>query len=114
MALGCHWIEAGLVDELEDRKRKDARLRQSLARRVLRGCDIKAHRASYYLWLTLPEDLRADRVAAGLAREGVLVTTAQPFAATPRVPHALRLAIGSISQEALEDALVKVRRAVLG
>ncbi|GAB7542022.1 aminotransferase-like domain-containing protein [Cupriavidus sp. 8B] len=114
VALGCHWIEAGLVDELEDRKRKDARLRQSLARRVLRGCDFEAHRSSYYLWLTLPEELRADRVAAGLEREGVLVTTAQPFAATPSVPHALRLAIGSISHEALEDALVKVRRAVLG
>ncbi|MGE8364773.1 PLP-dependent aminotransferase family protein [Cupriavidus sp.] len=112
VALGCHWIETGLVDDLEDRKRKDARLRQSLARRVLRGSDIVAHRSSYYLWLTLPEDLRADRVAAALEGEGVLVTTAEPFAVTPNVPHALRLAIGSISHEALEDALAKVRRAV--
>ncbi|MDF3836726.1 PLP-dependent aminotransferase family protein [Cupriavidus basilensis] len=114
VALGCHWIEAGLVDELEDRKRKDARQRQSLARRVLRGCAIAAHRSSYYLWLSLPEEMRADGVAAGLGREGVLVTTAEPFAATPNVPHALRLAIGSISHEALAEALTKVRRAVAG
>ena len=114
VALGCHWIEAGLVDGLEDRKRKDARRRQSRARRLLRGCAIAAPRAAYYLWRSLPEDLRADRIAADLAREGVLVTTAEPFAATPNVPHALRLAIGSISLEALEAALAKVRRAVAG
>lgn len=112
VALGCLWIESGTVDDLEDRKRKDARRRQSLARRILRGCAVVAHPSSYYLWLELPEDLRADRVAAGLEREGVLVTTAEPFTVTPHVPHALRLAIGSISTEALEDALRKVRRAV--
>lgn len=112
VALACHWIESGAVDALEDLKRKDARRRQSLARRILRGDAIVAHRSSYYLWLELPEDVRAEAVAADLERQGVLVTTAEPFAVTPHVPHALRLAIGSISLDALERALQKVRRAV--
>ncbi len=114
VALACQWIESGIVDTLEDRKRKDARRRQTLARRILRGCAIVAHPSSYYLWLEMPEDLRADRVAANLERDGVLVTTAEPFATTSNVPHALRLAIGSISLDALDDALRKVRRAVIG
>lgn len=114
VALGCLWIEAGIVDDLEDRKRKDARRRQSLARRILRGCRVTAHPSSYYLWLELEEDLRADQVVAALEHEGVLVTTAEPFAVGASVPHALRLALGSISMDALEQALRKVRRAVAG
>lgn len=114
VALACQWIESGIVDELEDQKRKDARRRQTLARRILRGAAIAAHPASYYLWLSMHDDLRPEQVASALERQGVLVTTAEPFSTTQSVPHALRLAIGSISPEALEAALQKVRREVLG
>ncbi|MDC8756417.1 PLP-dependent aminotransferase family protein [Janthinobacterium fluminis] len=114
VALGCDWIESGQVDALEERKRADARQRQSLARRALRGCAITAHPNSYYLWLTLPEEGRADGVAAQLQRQGVMVTTAEPFAATAHAPQALRLAIGSVASEALEAALRQVRLAALG
>ncbi|PRF33056.1 PLP-dependent aminotransferase family protein [Burkholderia multivorans] len=114
VALACQWIESGIVDTLEDQKRKDARRRQSLARRILRGGAIVAHPNSYYVWLELPDDLRADRVAADLERDGVLVTTAEPFSTTPNTRHALRLALGSLSLDALGDALHKVRRAVIG
>jgi DNA-binding transcriptional MocR family regulator len=113
VALACQWIESGIVDTLENQKRKDARRRQVLARRILRGGSIVAHPTSYYLWLEMPDDLRADRVAADLERDGVLVTTAEPFSTTPNTPHALRLAIGSLSLDALGDALHKVGRAVI-
>ncbi|MBO9680547.1 MAG: PLP-dependent aminotransferase family protein [Acidovorax sp.] len=114
VALTCQWIENGTVDALENQKRKDARRRQALARSILRGSDILAHPASYYLWLRMPEGLRADQVAADLERKGVLVTTAEPFATTSEAPHALRLALGSLSLDALESALQKVGRAVMG
>ncbi len=113
VALACEWITDGTVDALEDRKRKDARHRQLLARRILRDSSIVAHRSSYYLWLELPDGLRADRIAAALERDGVLVTTAEAFAAGSSIPHALRLAIGSLSLAALSDALHKVRRALV-
>ncbi|AOZ09855.1 PLP-dependent aminotransferase family protein [Cupriavidus malaysiensis] len=108
VALACRWIESGTVDALEMRKRRDARQRQRLARRLLQGCAITAHPGAYYLWLALSDDRRADGVAAALARQGVLVTTAEPFCAGPAVPQALRLALGSIALPALEDALRKV------
>ncbi|AJY43074.1 PLP-dependent aminotransferase family protein [Burkholderia humptydooensis] len=114
VALACQWIDGGIVDTLEDRKRKDARRRQTLARRILRDGDVVSHPCAYYLWLTMPEELRADRVAGQLERDGVLVTTAEPFSTAASAPHALRIALGSIALESLEDALRKVRRAVLG
>lgn len=112
VALGCHWIESGLVDSLEEQKRADARRRQRLARRVLKGCELSAHPASYYLWLRLAQGLRAENVVSQLERQSVRVTSAEPFATTAHVPQALRVALGSISLEALEQALHKVRDAV--
>lgn len=112
VALGCHWIESGLVDSLEEQKRADARRRQRLAQRVLKGCELSAHPSSYYLWLRLAQGLRADNVVSQLERQGVRVTSAEPFATTAHVPQALRVALGSISLEALEQALHKVRDAV--
>ncbi len=47
-----------------------------------------------------------------LQREGICVSTAEPFAVSAHVPHALRLALGSVEMGALREALVKVRRAV--
>lgn len=112
VALGCRWIESGVVDTLEEAKRRDARRRQRLARRVLLERDITAHPGSYFLWLKLPEGLRADSAAAALARQGVMVTTAEAFATTRHVPHALRIALGSVPLDALEGALEKVRDVV--
>lgn len=111
VALACRWIEAGTVDALEEAKRRDARRRQTLARRVLQGCSVMAHPRAYYLWLALPEGLRADSVAAALQREGVLLSTAEPFAATSHVPQALRVALGSVPLATLEGALGRVRAA---
>ena len=107
--LACRWIEEGVVDKLEELKRKDARHRQRLARRILGGITLVSHPNSYFLWLPLPEDTRAESVAAALRRDNVLVTTAEPFSATSSAPNALRVALGSVPIESLEAALGKLR-----
>jgi DNA-binding transcriptional MocR family regulator len=107
IALACRWIESGEVDALEEAKRRDAKQRQKIARRLLRGLDLVTHPVSYFVWLQLPEGLRAEKVAAELVARN-MVTTAEPFATTVAVPHALRLAIGSIPEPALESALAVV------
>jgi hypothetical protein len=47
-----------------------------------------------------------------LMREQVSVSTAEPFATSAHVPHALRLALGSVPLGALEQALETVKRVV--
>jgi len=111
-SIACGWIEDGTVARLEAEKRVDARRRQALAGRVLAGLPLVRHPASYFLWLPLGEDQRAERVAAFLARQGVAVSTAEAFATTAHVPQALRLALGSATMEALRQALGLVREAV--
>jgi DNA-binding transcriptional MocR family regulator len=111
-AIAVAWIEDGTVAQLEAQKRQDAQARQVLAAQVLKGLAYTSHPSSYFLWLPLAEDARADQVAMTLQREGVSVSTAEPFAVSAHVPHALRLALGSVDMPALREALLKVRSVV--
>jgi DNA-binding transcriptional MocR family regulator len=111
-ALGCGWIEDGTVARLEADKRRDAMARQAIATEALAGLRCIRHPASYFLWLTLAEEVRADKVARALMSKRISVSTAEPFATTAHVPHALRLALGSVDLETLRDALGTVRRVV--
>lgn len=108
-AIATRWLDDGTVDRLEVQKREDARLRQSIALEVLAELPSVGHPSSYFLWLPLPQDARPDRIAAALEARQVAVSTAEPFATTPTVPHALRLALGSVAIPDLRDALHAVR-----
>lgn len=111
-ALVTRWLTDGTVDALEERKRDDARRRQSIARTELHGLRQISHPSSYFTWLPLPEDARADRLAADLARRDISVTTAEPFATGAPVPQAIRLALGSTEPERLRTSLRTVGRLV--
>jgi DNA-binding transcriptional MocR family regulator len=111
-AIACAWLEDGTVDRLEREKRRDAAMRQSVVDVALAGLRCVRHPASYFVWLPLPEETRADRVTAALMREGVSVSTAEPFATSRHVPHALRLALGSVGLGSLRTALKTVRRVI--
>lgn len=111
-ALVCGWIEDGTVARLEVEKREDATRRQALARTVLAGLRIVGHPASYFLWVQLPEDARADQVAVELLAKNIAVSTAEPFAISSPVPHAIRLALGSVDMPTLTEALHKVRQII--
>lgn len=108
-AIACAWLDDGTVTRLEAQKREDAQARQKLADEALGGLAMIRHPSSYFLWLPLSEDARADQIAVALMREQVSVSTAEPFAISLHVPHALRLALGSVDMNTLRHALVKVK-----
>lgn len=111
-AIACGWLDDGTVTRLETEKRDDARIRQSMAGEALAGLRCIRHPASYFLWLPLPGEMRADQLAMALVREHVSVSTAEPFATSVHVPHAIRLALGSVELSALKDGLEKVTRLI--
>jgi len=111
-AIACRWLEDGTIGRLEADKRDDARARQSIAREVFAGLPLVGHPSSYFAWLPLAQDARADRIAASLARRRISVSTAEPFATSAHVPQALRLALGSADLHSLREALNEVREAV--
>jgi DNA-binding transcriptional MocR family regulator len=111
-AIACRWLDDGTVSRLEAEKRDDARTRQSIARAAFAGLPLVGHPSSYFVWLPLAEDARADRIAASLARRRISVSTAEPFATSAHIPQAIRLALGSAELGNLRQALSEVREVV--
>ena len=111
-AIACGWLDDGTVIELEEQKRNDAKARQKLAAELLKGLSWIGHPSSYFLWLPLPEDVRADQIVMELQQHQISVTTAEPFAVSAHVPHAIRLALGSVDMAVLRQALITVRKII--
>ncbi|KPH20773.1 GntR family transcriptional regulator [Rhodococcus sp. ADH] len=111
-AIASEWLDDGTVARLEEKKRADARRRQSVAREVFEGIDVVGHPTSYILWIPLTGEARADRIAAELMHQNVSVSTAEPFATTQDIPHAVRVAVGSVDLDVLRAALCKVAQVV--
>ena len=108
----CTWIEDGTVNRFETLKRRDARKRQAILRETFAGLPYVSHPNSYFAWLPLPDESRADRLANALMENNISVSTAEPFCTSQTVPQAIRIALGSVTLEQLREALVKVRDAV--
>ncbi|EPC5231906.1 MULTISPECIES: aminotransferase-like domain-containing protein [Klebsiella] len=111
-SLICAWIEDGTVARFETQKRQDARQRQQVAREVLCGLPVVSHPDSYFVWLPLGEESRADRLANALMEHRISVSTAEPFCVSATIPQALRIALGSVPFDSLRPALLNVRDAV--
>ncbi len=111
-AIACGWLDDGTVTRLESEKRQDAKIRQVIAADVFARLNCVRHPTSYFVWLPLSEEVRADQVAMALMRDRISVSTAEPFATSTPVPHAIRLALGSLELDTLRDALKKVKRAI--
>ncbi|EOV6197768.1 GntR family transcriptional regulator [Klebsiella quasipneumoniae] len=111
-SLICAWIEDGTVARFETQKRQDARQRQQVAREVLCGLPVVSHPDSYFVWLPLGEESRADRLANALMERRISVSTAEPFCVSATIPQALRIALGSVPFDSLRLALLNVRDAV--
>ncbi|MGY1088135.1 aminotransferase-like domain-containing protein [Klebsiella pneumoniae] len=111
-SLFCAWIEDGTVARFETQKRQDARQRQQVAREVLCGLPVVSHPDSYFVWLPLGEESRADRLANALMERRISVSTAEPFCVSATIPQALRIALGSVPFDSLRPALLSVRDAV--
>ncbi len=108
-SIASAWLDDGTVSRLEVQKRKDAQARQIIADEQLAGLHSVRHPFSYFVWLPLAEDARAEQVVTALLREQISVSTAQPFAISTHVPHAIRLALASVEMGALRGALAKVK-----
>lgn len=111
-ALVSDWLQNGTVNRLEILKIRDARRRQRMAQSLLAPLRTVTHPSAYFIWVPLTEEVRADRVASRLLKAKIAVSTAEPFSTTLHTPQAIRLALGSVSTEALSSAIGQVRAVI--
>ncbi|MDA0120016.1 aminotransferase-like domain-containing protein [Vibrio sp. T11.5] len=108
-----NWVEDGVVKQLEEKKRADAGMRQRLVKEILSPLDYISHPASYFIWLPLNEGVRSDHVTTSLIKHNISVSTAAPFCVTKVVPHALRIALGSVTPSTLRTALQTIKDCII-
>ena len=111
-SLACAWLTDGTVERLVSEKRRDAVVRQAVVAEVFAGMHPISHPASYFVWLPLGEEVRAEAVAMALLERRISVSTAEPFSVGASTPHALRIALGSVDLRTLRHALGIVREVI--
>lgn len=96
--IATRWIESGEAERLIELQRQRIGERLLLAHQCLAGLDYKWSPHHPHLWLPLPEPWHASQFAAALRQAGVLVRTAEQFAAgRTRAPHAVRVSLNTAS-----------------
>lgn len=98
-AMATRWINSGLAGEVLAGIRAEARRRQRAAAEVLpKGSFVTAPDA-FHLWLALPEDWSRAEFAGHLRARRLLVAASDAFAVTQAAPEAVRLCLGSLTDE---------------
>ena len=102
--LASTWIEDGTAARIIEQKRAEVALRSRVARRILP--DVSGDPRALHLWMELPKRWTADSFTDEARRRRVRIASASSFAATPEIPRAVRISIGSPASVAeLETAL---------
>lgn len=110
--LVCQMIVDGSAATLRDAIAQDATIRQRLARRLLGDALAPpSFDTSLHAWLPMPE-LRAERLANGALRRGVVLTPPTSFVVDGALESGLRLCLNAVPMADLERALVLVRSAL--
>ncbi|HOZ63119.1 MAG TPA: PLP-dependent aminotransferase family protein [Burkholderiaceae bacterium] len=109
--IATYWLESGEAQRLIDLQRERIGERLALARSALAGIDFRWSHHHPHLWLPLPPPWRAGPFAATLRQAGVLVRTADQFAAgrTPS-PNAVRISLNTVSSP--EQLVIGLRAVV--
>jgi 2-aminoadipate transaminase len=83
----------------------------ALARELPEATYDRPH-GGYYIWLTLPDGVSGDAVAACAAQQGVSIIAGSKFYANPGPTHHVRLAFSHASHEEIDDGVRRVAEAV--
>jgi DNA-binding transcriptional MocR family regulator len=110
--LATNLITDGVAGRIVEWKRKEIVARQEIAQRVLQGLDVQTQSASPHLWVRLPEPWRTDAFVARARHRGILLNSAESFAATEETDvQAVRVTLGPpATRSALEDGLIEFVR----
>jgi len=94
-ALATQWILDGSAGSLMEGVRKEARLRQRMARELLAGRYSGAG-DGLHVWLELPAYWHSSQLARAAESYGIAVTPAEAFATGGGSVNAIRISLGSI------------------
>lgn len=106
LSMGVGWMAGPALARIVADKRRDARLRQQVARAALEAFEGDGDERAYHLWMPLPEHWRSEAFVAAALRRGIAVTSGSAFAVgAGHAPRAVRLALAAPEMSDLKRAL---------
>jgi DNA-binding transcriptional MocR family regulator len=112
-ALMSRWIEDGTAALVQTAVRKAAAKRQTLAAKVLDGCQMRGQDHAFNIWLHLPEGTNRAEVMGRMPNRQIGIMPSDAFTTATAPEEALRVCLGGpISLAQLKDDLHALREAL--
>jgi DNA-binding transcriptional MocR family regulator len=104
------WLEDGTVERTLKLKRREARRRQALVRRILGKRGLSAHEDALHVWLRLEAKWQVDRFVSEASKQNIVVTPSSAFWMRKTAPpSAIRLSLGGVDDAgALAAGLARI------
>jgi DNA-binding transcriptional MocR family regulator len=101
-----YWMRTNDGRSIITRRRQELRLRNTTAKRALRGLPIRQHEHSHHLWISTRSNAASDRLVSNCLQRGVLINSSEWFEVAGTNTHGLRLCLGAaLSIDELRSAM---------
>ena len=100
VALATRWIQSGVADKIITAIRGEARGRQTMAAKMLRGVAYQCQPNAHHLWLPMPAHWPRSDFVAYCVRYGLAVVGDEAFAVGEAAPAGVRVSLGAARSRA--------------
>lgn len=113
-ALAQHWIEDGVLEQVEAQKRKEADAMYKAAQHALSDLEFHGAPDALHGWLNLPHGWRGESFVAACVKIGIAVAPGSVFAVKPGLaPSGVRIACSAPDLPTWAMALQELKRIAL-
>lgn len=100
VALSTRWIQSGVADKIITAIRNEARGRQALAAKILKGIAYQSLPNAHHLWLPMPPHWQRSDFVSYAVRQGLAVVGDEAFAVSTNAPAGVRVSLGAARNRA--------------
>jgi DNA-binding transcriptional MocR family regulator len=100
VALATRWLQTGIAEKIILAIRNEARGRQAMAAKILKGVVYHAQPNAHHLWLPMPPHWRRTDFVAYSVRQGLAVVGDDAFAVGETADAGVRVSLGAARNRA--------------
>ncbi|KLN62099.1 hypothetical protein WH96_00720 [Kiloniella spongiae] len=98
--IATRWIMSGSADKILEGRKKSARRRVEITRKIFADYEMESETLGIYVWLYLPAPWRSSQFTHAANRAGVTISASEAFIVGRKAPpHAVRICLGQPDSE---------------
>ncbi len=106
VALATRWIQSGVADKIITAIRGEARGRQAMTAKILKGIGYQSQPNAHHIWIPMPAHWPRSDFVAYCIQHGLAVVGDEAFAVGDKAPAGVRVSLGAArNREELAQAL---------